>query len=445
MILHDWYMNTSLTGIAVATALATSIVAKYDPYEPNLCISSSKGTNARLVSAYVFATAVIALLGLRLKRTKLHAEDMLLLKGKEKAPLSDTVVGVFGGALHSAEDIFKLPKSWLIEANMNRGYEFLFHVVAIISSLVYLISVGSFTEKKCGGTWQQWQHILLFVSYYLCFLMEVLDGCVPLKKGTTKTEKKTTKSKMTMKQKAKHLQHHAEANWISLFLTTGLFAIACLTFARLSRSHDTDANVHCTHDQSVISLTLVSTVLAWVTMVTISIEKDDNDWTKQFSSNTFGWFFTFLTLCLLLLSYNHYDSPTLYPETKMPKMVNGLTTFDIVPAKKMSSTVCAQIDTTTHKWVKDDKSNLLLDWQIGLVGFFGVGSFVIVGLYYLVMDLTTYKAGKLQAKELMAGLMEDRGELESDLMPGIPPIPRSARLTGEGKASYTSVSTLNFV
>ena len=426
MNLHDVYMQFSLGGLSLSATFLTVLMANYDPYSPNPCISTgadNTNTNHRLPSAYTFATAVIALVGLRLKRIKL----------KDERGGGTSVVGVFGGKLHDGNEIKTLLKDYLDAENMNRGLEYVGHLVAVIAGFSFLGSNGfEFTSAKCDGDFNSFALIFAVIAYYCSFLAELADGLT------------APAVSHPVHERTDDLMKHMFKNTYASLTTLGLFGIALLSFLRLSRAHDTAEHVKCKHNAVVITLTLAATVLGFVTMVTIRV-KQTRTKLQQLTANTFGWGFTMITLVLILMSYSHRDQVTSYAELDITTNTSGVVNTTTVPAKDLNSTLCAYIK--DGEWVKDTESDDLLMAQLILVALFGVGGAILAAIFKM--------AGTASAKVVPGSAEEEdrfQGKRPADgrareapfLRPPADGLARN-RLTGDGKKPYTSVSTLQFV
>ena len=434
---HDAYMHFSLAGISLSSAFLVAVISNYDPYDPNPCITTgadNKDTNYRLSSAYTFATAVIALFGLRLKRIKLENID-----GE-----GNTVPGVFGGKIKANHRLSWLP-DYFDAQNLNRGFEFVFHVIAFIAGISFLASNGgSLTSEKCDGDFNSRFLIAGLSAYYLSFFVEVLDGFFASPVADSTGPHVGFKNMLN--------------NWIASLATLGLFGIAALSFLRLGRAHNTGLHVQCKHDASVITFTLAATVLGFISMVTIRTDEGEKgrSMTEQFTQNTYGWGFSMLTLALLFTSYSYKDQVHFYDATPVNITSNHTINLITVPAAELSSTLCAYIK--DNKWAKDETSNDYLYYQLILVCVFGAGWFIVTTIFVIYGTGTTHRqkaAAVVQAADatdddddggrvIVAGGGGGYNALARPKRNASDGLARN-RLTGDGKKPYTSVSTLQFV
>ena len=414
-------MRVSIAALSLSATFLTAVISNFDPYHPNLCVSDERDTtvenNHKLPSAYTFAIAVVVLVGVRLKRIKLHAEDPEVS--------SETVVGVFGGGLKRENLVHNFISAFNEAQDFNRAVEVLFHVAALLAGFVFLgLNKGTFSKTKCDGRFNSFALVFAIIAYYLSFIVEFLDGMY------TSIREADTSAPVAVP---------TWRNTQAAVYTLGLGGIATVSLLRLSRAHDTTEHVMCLHDTSVITLTLVATLLGFSSMVAIRKQADRSKM-EQFAANSFGWGFCMITLALLLMSWSYKDEVKTYPETT----IGSNATLITVPSAALTDTLCAYIN-ATGKWQKDTTSDNYLTAQVTLVCLFGAGGFILS----LIMHMFSSKKNADAAATTLAGAgVEQPGASNSGtekalFSPG-DGLARN-RLTSDGKTPYTSVSTLQFV
>jgi hypothetical protein len=411
------FVSLSTVLITATAVLATVIMGLNQPVGGNQCLTTPTSTgidNVRWSLMTAYTIAVVMMFTLRLKRI-----DQGHIAGYD-------IVGVFNGEFKN----FAFLAEFGHRDQLLRMGECFFHVVAVVSSMWFLFNNGGLSE--CHDATFTFMMTVCFVTYYLCVLCEVIDGCLPGHHVPRESKAHPVDPKDT-----------EQSQTVTVILATVIVGLAVVNlgfvFARLHHSHLSD--VAC--DPSVNILLSIMFLLSMVTFVSYSgtfVSPNAHYRLSRWHPNMAPAFSALVCVLIVIYQYAIYENsagpaipsqPLDYTE-KHFCLIRGATLVDTVGT------------TPTMQYLpysEDKTGDALLEAQ------FWTLLFLSIGVYFIKRGLSaTFEFNPAVKGEPPAGPRDPIGYVNTGLRPNTSASTLARnRLAGDGKKPYASVSTLQFV
>ena len=405
------FVSLSTVLITIAAVLATVIMGLNKPVGGNECLTTPTSTgidNYRWGTMSAYAIAVVMLFALRLKRI-----DQGHIAGYD-------IVGVFNGRFKN----FKFVTEFGKKDHLLRTAEFIFHVLAIISSLWFLINNQGLSE--CHDAVFSAMMTVCFVAYYLCFSSELIDGLLP--------GQYIKKRPAPIAVDPKDLKQTENVTFVLAGVVIFLATVNLgFVFARLHHSHLSDVQCHDSVN-ILLSILFLLSMVTWVSYSGTFVSPNAHYRLSRWHPNTVPAFSALVSALVVTYQFAVYENSATVPSTLTPHDYTG---------KQFCILVNATITPGTPSYyntMEDKTGDFLLEahfWTLLLLS---------VGVAFIKRALSTFRYEDFTEAADASEPSRTIGYTNTGLRPNTSASTLAHnRLAGDDKKPYTSVSTLQFV